>query len=101
MDLPDGEDKSALVDEAIISLRKALASGGQMPKAQVEYVLGKAYFDKGDSYFDEAVKYLELSIAAGYLAADSREYLGSRLFRARGQWRRNQKFRGRDAKEPL
>lgn len=46
-----------------------------MPKAQVEYVLGKAYFDKGDSYFDEAVKYLELSIAAGYLAADSREYL--------------------------
>jgi len=75
MDLPDGEDKSALVDEAIISLRKALASGGQMPKAQVEYVLGKAYFDKGDSYFDEAVKYLELSIAAGYLAADSREYL--------------------------
>jgi tetratricopeptide (TPR) repeat protein len=75
MELPEGEDRAALVDEAVSSLRKALASGGRMPKAQVEYVLGKAYYDKGDSYYDEAVKYLELSIAAGYLASDSREYL--------------------------
>jgi tetratricopeptide (TPR) repeat protein len=75
MELPEGEDRAALVDEATVSLRKALAAGGSLPRAQVEYVLGKAYFDKGDSYFDEAVKYLELSIAAGYLAADSREYL--------------------------
>jgi Tfp pilus assembly protein PilF len=75
MDLPEGEDRAALVDEAVISLRKALASGGRMPKAQVEYVLGKAYYEKGEAYFDEAVKYIELSVAAGYLAADSREYL--------------------------
>jgi tetratricopeptide (TPR) repeat protein len=75
MELPAGEDRAALVDETIVSLRKALASGGRMPRAQVQYVLGKAYFDKGDSYYDEAAKYLELSIASGYLAADSREYL--------------------------
>ncbi len=75
MDLPEGEDRAALVDEAIVSLRKAMATGGRLPKAQVEYVLGKAYFDKGEAYFDEAAKYLELSVAAGYLAADSREYL--------------------------
>ena len=50
MDLPEGEDRAALVDEAVVSLRKALATGGGMPKAQVEYVLGKAYYDKGDSY---------------------------------------------------
>jgi tetratricopeptide (TPR) repeat protein len=75
MDLPEGEDRAALVDEAVVSLRKALASGGSMPRAQVEYVLGKAYFIKGDSYYDESVKYLELSIASGYIAADSREYL--------------------------
>jgi predicted negative regulator of RcsB-dependent stress response len=75
MDLPEGEDRAALVDEAIVSLRKALATGGRMPKAQVEYVLGKAYYDKGDAYFDEAAKYLEMSLAAGYFAADSREYL--------------------------
>jgi tetratricopeptide (TPR) repeat protein len=75
MELPEGEDRSALVDEAVASLRKALAVGGRLPKAQVEYALGKAYFEKGGSYYDEAVKYLELSISAGYLAADSREYL--------------------------
>ncbi len=75
MELPEGEERAALIDETVSSLRKALASGGRMPKAQVEYVLGKAYFDKGDSYFDEAVKYLELSITSGYLGSDSREYL--------------------------
>jgi tetratricopeptide (TPR) repeat protein len=75
MDLPEGEDRAALVDEAIVSLRKALATGGRMPRAQVEYVLGKAYFDKGDAYFDEAAKYMELSLASGYFASDSREYL--------------------------
>jgi tetratricopeptide (TPR) repeat protein len=75
MDLPEGEDRAALIDESIASLRKALAAGGRLPKAQVEYVLGKAYYDKGDSYFDESVKYLEESIGSGYLAADSREYL--------------------------
>jgi FimV-like protein len=75
MELPEGEDRAALVDEAVVSLRKALAAGGSLPRAQVDYVLGKAYFDKGDSYFDEAVRYLESSISEGYLAADSREYL--------------------------
>lgn len=75
MDLPEGEERAALIDETVASLRKAIATGGGMPKAQVEYVLGKAYFYKGDSYFDEAVKYLELSVASGYIGADSREYL--------------------------
>jgi tetratricopeptide (TPR) repeat protein len=75
MELPEGEDRAALIDEAVASLRKALAVGGRMPRAQVAYVLGKAYYDKGESYFDEAVKYLELSISSGYLGADSREYL--------------------------
>jgi Tfp pilus assembly protein PilF len=75
MDLPEGEDRAALIDEAVVSLRKALSVGGSMPKAEIEYVLGKAYYIKGDSYYDEAVKYLELSIASGYVASDSREYL--------------------------
>jgi tetratricopeptide (TPR) repeat protein len=75
MELPDGEERAALIDESIVALRKALAARGSIPKAQVEYVLGKAYYDKGDSYYDEAVKYLELSIASGYISSDSREYL--------------------------
>ena len=75
MELPEGEDRAALVDEAVASLRKSLATGGTMPRAQVEYALGKAYYYKGDSYFDESAKYLELSIDSGYLGTDSREYL--------------------------
>jgi tetratricopeptide (TPR) repeat protein len=75
MDLAEGEDRAALIDESIAALRKVLVTGRSIPKAQIEYVLGKAYYDKGDSYYDESVKYLEQSIADGYLASDSREYL--------------------------
>jgi tetratricopeptide (TPR) repeat protein len=75
MELPEGEERAALIDETIASLRKALATGGRIPTAQIEYILGKAYYEKGDSYFDESVKYIELSIASGFVAADSREYL--------------------------
>ena len=42
MDLPEGEDRAALIDEAIASLVKAiLVTASALPKAQVEYVLGK------------------------------------------------------------
>jgi tetratricopeptide (TPR) repeat protein len=75
MEIPEGEDRAALEDEAISSLRKALATGSRMPKSEAEYVLGKAYYDKGESYYDESIKYLEASIAGGYLGSDSREYL--------------------------
>jgi tetratricopeptide (TPR) repeat protein len=76
MDLPEGEDRAALLDESVLSMRKALVvSGRGVPKAQLEYVLGKAYYHKGPAYFDESVKYLEASIASGYIGSDSREYL--------------------------
>jgi tetratricopeptide (TPR) repeat protein len=75
MELPEGEARASLIDESVSSLRKALATGGSMPRAQVEYVLGKAYYYKGDSYFDEAARYLELSLASGFMGADTREYL--------------------------
>jgi tetratricopeptide (TPR) repeat protein len=75
VELPEGEERTALTDEAIVSLRKALAAGGSLPRSRVEYVLGKAYYGKGRSYYDLAVKYLESSIAAGYDSTDGREYL--------------------------
>jgi tetratricopeptide (TPR) repeat protein len=74
-ELPDGEDRTALLDDSIATIRKAKAVGGRMPRAQAEYVLGKAYFHKGKYYYDEAIKFLESSIVAGYEGADSREYL--------------------------
>lgn len=76
-DKPEGEEKQSLLDEAVFSLRKALASGGKLPvAAQVEYVLGKAYFQKGQPWYDLAAKYLVLSKKDGYEGKDSEQYLG-------------------------
>ena len=75
LELPEGDERAALFDDCIFALRKAIASKKHLPKAQVEYVLGKAYYQKGASYLDECVKYMEASIADGYAASDSREYL--------------------------
>jgi tetratricopeptide (TPR) repeat protein len=74
-ELPEGEERAALLAESISALRKALALGGRFPKAQAKYVLGKAYFQKGAYYYDEAAKYMESSIGDGFEADDSREYL--------------------------
>lgn len=75
LELPDGDDRAALLDDSVMSLRKALATGRTVPKAQIEYLLGKAYYFKGFSYFDECIKYMEDSIADGYSASDTNEYL--------------------------
>jgi tetratricopeptide (TPR) repeat protein len=74
VELPDGEDRTALLGDSVISLRKALLVDGSQ-RAPTEYVLGKAYFLLGHAYFDESVKYIEASVAHGYVASDSREYL--------------------------
>ena len=75
MDLPEGEDRAALIDEAIAALRKALATEARLPKAQVEYVLGKAYYDKGRFLFRRIGEIPGAGPRSGYVAADSREYL--------------------------
>ncbi len=73
--LPEGEQRGALIDESIAFLRKAIASGGKMPLAQAWYVLAKAYYEKGDYYIDESAQFMESAIASGYVAKDSREFL--------------------------
>lgn len=74
---PESDEKQSLLDEAVFSLRKAMASGGKLPvKAQVEYVLGKAYFQKGQPWFDLAAKYLEKAKIDGYEGKDTEQYLG-------------------------
>ena len=73
---PEGEERQSLLDEAVLSIRKALATRESIPvKAQVEYVLGKTYYQKGQPWYDLAVKYLELSKTAGYSGMDTEQYL--------------------------
>lgn len=77
MDKPEGDEKQALLDESVSCLRKAIASGGKLPvKAQVEYVLGKAYYQKGLPWYDLATKYLAAAKTSGYEGKDSDQYLG-------------------------
>jgi len=74
-ELPEGEGRLALIDESIAFLRKAIASGGKIPLPQVHYVLAKAYYEKGEHYFDESAEFMESAIASGYSAKDSQEFL--------------------------
>ena len=77
------EEKLPLLDESIVSLRRALLSGTPFV-GEVDYVLGKAYFYKGKYYYDESISYMESSLAKGYVQKDSNEYIGLVVHPARG-----------------
>ena len=70
------EDKLTLVDNSIFTLRKARIIENRPYKAEIEYILGKAYYHKGKFYLDQAIKHIKNSIDLGYVAEDSYEYLG-------------------------
>jgi tetratricopeptide (TPR) repeat protein len=71
----DGEKRSTLMDTAVFSIRKALLDPKAPLRPQAMYVLGKAYFHKGQDYWDETMTYLREASGAGYTAADTWEYL--------------------------
>lgn len=76
LEKPEGDERQALLDEAVFGLRKSLVANERLPiRSQVEYVLGKAYFQKGSPWFDLAVSFLENSKADGYSALDTEQYL--------------------------
>lgn len=70
------EAQLPLLDKSIASLRKALLVRDGALTPTVNYVLGKAYYQKGKFYLDLAIKYLNRSIEGGYVANDTYEYLG-------------------------
>lgn len=77
LDKPEGDERQSLLDESVFSLRKSLAANQRLPiRPQVEYVLGKAYFQKGSPWFDLAASFLERSKADGYTGSDTEQYLG-------------------------
>ena len=72
----NNSDTLSYLDECIWSLRKALLSGGNSGDGRIFYVLGKAYYHKGQGFADLAVAYLEKARAAPFMAADIPEYMG-------------------------
>jgi len=79
MSLPEGDQRDALVGQSIALIRKALAVGDgrdrTIPRAQLEYILAKAYYHVGGSDMDLAASYMTSSAAHGYAAPDTHEYL--------------------------
>ncbi len=70
------EMKIPLINQSIISLRKAyILSDGKL-KGDIAYVLGKAYYYKGKSYSDLTIKYLDIALDEGYLGKDIYEFKG-------------------------
>jgi tetratricopeptide (TPR) repeat protein len=69
-------DTLVYIDECIWSLRKALLVNENTKDGRIPYVLGKAYYEKGASYADLAVKYLEKARETSFDAGDISEYLG-------------------------
>jgi tetratricopeptide (TPR) repeat protein len=67
-------DTGIYLDNAIWSLRKALLTPQGRDDQAVFYVLGKAYFHKGEFWADMAVRYLEA--ASPINSPDIPEYLG-------------------------
>jgi len=69
------EEKMPYLDESIFSLRRARLVGAPFG-AETDYVLAKAYFHKGKYSYDQAIAFMEESLARGYVQKDSYEYIG-------------------------
>jgi tetratricopeptide (TPR) repeat protein len=69
------EEKMPYLDQTIVCLRRARL--GQTPFAgETEYILGKAYFNKGKYYYNLSISCMETAITKGYVQKDSYEYIG-------------------------
>ena len=69
------EERMPYLDQAIVSLRRARLAGSPFA-GEIDYVLGKAYFNKGKYYYDLAITSIQSSVARGYVQKDSYEYIG-------------------------
>jgi len=70
------EKKLPLINQSIVSLRKALLVPNVPLQPEIHYILGKAYFHKGKFYADLAISHLLKAQELGYSATDMNEYLG-------------------------
>ncbi|MFW5806213.1 MAG: tetratricopeptide repeat protein [Spirochaetota bacterium] len=70
------EDKREYLKRAVVLLRKALVLRHTPLEEQVHYVLGKAYYHRGEFYYDLSVDHMQRAVEMGYVADDTYEYLG-------------------------
>ena len=70
------EEKRSFIERSVVLLRKALVLRRTPLEPQVHYVLGKAYYHRGEFYYDLAVDHMQEAVEQGYVADDTYEYLG-------------------------
>jgi tetratricopeptide (TPR) repeat protein len=70
------EKKEQYLNKAIFSLRKARLVSVRKYAGEINYILGLSYFLKGKYFFDCAIKFMELSLTAGYYGVDTYKCLG-------------------------
>ncbi len=71
----DADARQSLLDDAIFSLRKSFLPGAHPIESQARFILGKAYFHKGQDYYEEAIEAIEAAMAASAVYDDGWEYL--------------------------
>lgn len=72
----DESNNLAYLEKSIISLRQAMYFLKETEKPKVAYILGKAYYQKGEYYADLAIEYLNIAEAAGMSFSDLKEFKG-------------------------
>ena len=70
------EERNSHIEKAIIALRRARLHEKFPLSGEVDYILGKAYYQKGMYYADLSAQYMLSSIEKQYIGQDSYEYLG-------------------------
>jgi tetratricopeptide (TPR) repeat protein len=74
--LVNHDERQAHLNRAMFSLRKLLYAPPSGYEEEIWYILGKTYFHKGSYFYDNAAKYFEQCLTAGYEAEDILEFLG-------------------------
>jgi tetratricopeptide (TPR) repeat protein len=71
----ENEERVPYMSQSIQLLRKALHLEYAPLRPELHYVLGKAYYHQGSSYYDLVVEHLQRAGDLGYEATDMYEYL--------------------------
>jgi tetratricopeptide (TPR) repeat protein len=81
---PEEDVKNTYLDKSISDLKKVIASGSVIDTSKIDYILGKAFFQKGDFYYDEVIYYLKKSLdkleESGYDSKEINYILGLSYF---------------------
>lgn len=72
----EANNTTMYLENTIVSLRQAMYFIKEKDIGKLSYILGKAYYQKGEYYADLAIKYLSIAEASGLSFTDLHEFKG-------------------------